>query len=82
MTYRARKRLAILVLVIGLPAWIVAATTVVGLFERPPFLLEIAVYVGLGLVWIVPLRRLFLGIGRADPDESDRQGEGERSLRR
>jgi hypothetical protein len=57
------------VLIVGMPLWIVAAVTVVGLFDRPPFWLEILVYVGLGIVWIVPLRRLFLGVGQPDPDD-------------
>ena len=69
MTFKARKRLAILVLVVGLPAWIVVAILLAGLFEtRPPILVELAIYVGLGVVWIVPLRRLFLGVARPDPD--------------
>lgn len=71
MTFKARKRLAIAVLVIGLPLYIVAATTVVGLFERPPILAELAIYVGLGFLWILPLRRLFLGVARPDPDRND-----------
>jgi len=72
LSHRARKRWSLLVLVVGMPLWIVAAVTVVGLFDRPPFWLEIVIYVGLGLVWIVPLKRLFLGVGQPDPDE--RQG--------
>lgn len=67
--HRARKRWSLVVLLVGMPLWIVAAVTVVGLFERPPLWLEILVYVGLGLVWIVPFRRLFLGVGQPDPDE-------------
>lgn len=74
MSYRARKALAIVVLVIALPLYIAAALWVVSIFERPPFLLELAVYVGLGVLWAVPLRRLFLGLGRPDPEESRRNG--------
>jgi hypothetical protein len=69
LSHRARKRWSLVVLIVGMPLWIVAAVTVVGLFDRPPFWLEILVYVGLGIVWIVPLRRLFLGVGQPDPDE-------------
>lgn len=69
MTFKARKRLAILVLVVGVPAWIVLAVTLVGLFERPPILLELVIYIGLGVVWILPLKKLFLGVARPDPDE-------------
>lgn len=69
MTFKARKRLAILVLVLGLPAYIILAVVIVGLFERPPILLELAIYIGLGVVWILPLKRLFLGVARPDPDD-------------
>ena len=71
MTFKARKRLAIAVLVIGLPLYIIVAVGVVGLFERPPILLELAIYVGLGFLWMLPLRRLFLGVAQPDPDAND-----------
>lgn len=68
MSYRTRKLLAIAVLVLGLPAYVLVATIIVSSFERPGMLLEIAIYVILGVVWALPLRRLFLGIARPDPD--------------
>ena len=71
MTYRTRKRLALLVLVVGLPVYIVAAVSLVALFDRPPLWLEFAIYVGLGMLWAFPLRRLFLGLGKPDPDAPD-----------
>lgn len=74
--YRTRKRLAILVLLVGMPLYIVAAVTVVGLFDRPPFWAELLVYVGLGLVWILPLRAVFRGIGQPDPDAKKAEGQG------
>lgn len=69
LSHKARKRWSLVVLLVGMPLWIVAAVTVVGLFERPPFWLEVVIYVGLGLVWIVPFKRLFLGVGQPDPDD-------------
>lgn len=68
MTYRTRKLLSILILVVGLPLYIMAATTLVGLFDRPHLAVELAIYVGLGILWALPFRRVFLGIGRPDPD--------------
>ena len=68
LSYKARKRLALLLLVVGLPLYIVAAVSLVGLFDRPPIWLELLVYVGLGIVCVFPFRRLFLGLGRPDPD--------------
>jgi hypothetical protein len=81
MSYRARKRLALLVLVAGLPLYVMAAVWLTDQFERPALVVEFAIYVGLGLVWALPLRRLFLGLGRPDPDAppSDAPTSGARS---
>ncbi len=68
MTYRTRKRLAALVLVVGLPLYIMAAVWLVDQFERPHVLVELAIYVGLGVLWAFPLKGLFRGIGKPDPD--------------
>ncbi|MET4102043.1 putative membrane channel-forming protein YqfA (hemolysin III family) [Roseovarius sp. MBR-78] len=69
LSHRARKRWSLVALLVGMPLWVVAAVTVVGLFDRPPFWLEIVIYVGLGVIWIVPLKPLFLGVGQPDPDK-------------
>lgn len=66
--YKTRKRLSILVLVVGLPIYIMVAVKLVSLFERPSILVELAIYIGLGFLWIMPLKKLFLGVGKPDPD--------------
>ena len=66
--YKARRRLSLVVLLIGLPLYIVAAVTLVGLMDRPSIWVELLIYVGLGVLWAFPLRRVFLGIGQPDPD--------------
>ena len=68
LSYRARRRLSLLILLVGMPLYIVAAVTIVNLFGRPPFWLEILVYVLLGFLWIVPFRAVFRGVGQSDPD--------------
>ncbi len=68
LSYKARKRWALIVLLVGLPLYIVAAVNIVDLFERPSFMLELLVYIGLGIIWAIPLRSLFRGIAQADPD--------------
>ena len=68
LTYKTRRRLALLVLCVGLPAYIVVAVSLVAMIERPSLPVELAIYVGLGILWIVPLRPLFLGIGQPDPN--------------
>ncbi len=66
--YKARRSLSLGVLLIGLPLYIVAAVTAVGLIDRPSIWLELLIYIGLGILWALPLRRVFLGIGQPDPD--------------
>lgn len=68
MTYKTRKRLAALVLVVGLPLYIIAAVWLVAQFDRPSILIELAIYVALGIVWALPFKGLFRGIGKPDPD--------------
>ena len=72
MSYRARKIACAAVLTVGLPLYIVLATTLVGFFERPSMATELAVYIGLGVLWALPLRGLFRGIARPDPAKSGR----------
>ena len=73
MTYKTRKRWSLVVLLLGLPVYIVVAATVVGLLDRPHFLVEAGVYLVLGVVWALPFKRLFLGVGREDPDAGSGQ---------
>ncbi len=73
--YKARKRWALIVLLVGLPVYIVAAVNIVDLFERPSFLVELTVYIGLGIIWAMPLRSLFRGIAQSDPDAQKAKGD-------
>ena len=70
-SYKARRRWSLAILLIGLPAYVVVAVSVVNWLERPSILVELAVYVGLGFLWILPFRFVFRGIGQADPDRGD-----------
>lgn len=72
--YKARRRLSLVVLLIGLPLYIVAAVSLVNWIDRPSIWVELLIYVGLGLLWIFPLRQVFLGIGQADPDAPQDHG--------
>lgn len=70
MTYRTRRILSFLLLTVGLPVYVVVAVTVVGWFDRPHILIEVAVYVALGFLWALPFRSVFRGVGREDPDKN------------
>jgi Protein of unknown function (DUF2842) len=68
LSYKARRGWALVILLIGMPLYVVAAVTLVNLLERPPILVELFVYVALGFLWALPFRFIFRGIGQADPD--------------
>lgn len=68
MTYKTRKRLSLLILVVGLPLYMAVALYLVGLFDRPPVWVELAIYAVLGILWALPFRSVFRGVGKPDPD--------------
>ncbi|MDB2578626.1 DUF2842 domain-containing protein [Tateyamaria sp.] len=69
LSYKTRKRFSLLILVIGVPLYIMAAVGLVSLFDRPSILVELLIYIGLGVVWAVPLKAVFKGVGQPDPDK-------------
>jgi hypothetical protein len=79
LSWAARRRWALVLLLVGLPLYVAAAVTAVNRLDRPPLVVELAVYVALGIVWVLPFRFLFLGIGRPDPD-APREGSDQRVL--
>jgi branched-subunit amino acid transport protein len=68
LSYKSRRRLSLLILLCGLPAYIAVALYVVSLFDRPSIWVELAVYVGLGILWALPFKAVFRGVGQPDPD--------------
>ena len=68
LSYRARRRLSLVLLLVWLPLFVVAAVTITGLFDRPPLWLELVIYVVLGVIWALPFRAVFRGVGQADPE--------------
>lgn len=71
LSYKARRRWSLVVLLVGLPLYIAAAWFVVSLLDRQPFWLEIPVYVFLGFLWMLPFKFVFLGVGKPDPEGPD-----------
>jgi uncharacterized protein (DUF983 family) len=69
MQRRTRKRLAYLILLVGLPAYVVVAVSILNALDRPPIWVEFAVYVVLGILWALPFRAVFRGL--AQPDDSE-----------
>lgn len=72
LSYKARRRWSLVVLLIGLPVYIVTAVWVMSFFEtRPHIVIEVLIYFGLGVIWAFPLKAVFMGVGQADPDQRD-----------
>ncbi len=70
LSYKARRRWSLVLLLVGLPAYIVAVVTVVNWLDRPPIWLELLVYVVLGVLWALPFKFVFRGVGKEDPNQS------------
>ena len=73
LSWKARRRWALVVLLVGLPVYIVVAVNLVDLFDRPHFLIEFAIFAALGIVWALPFKALFRGVGQPQP-EDERDG--------
>ena len=65
-SYKLKRLFALLVLLLWLPLYIVLVLNVLTLFERPSLLIELLVYVTAGVLWALPFKALFRGIGQPD----------------
>jgi len=73
LSLKARKRWALVILLVGLPVYVVLSVTVLNWLypdptARPPIWAELSIYVGLGVLWAFPFKFVFKGVGQADPD--------------
>lgn len=70
LSYKNRRRLSLVVLLVWLPLFIVIAVTVMNALPRQPFWIELLIYAVLGIAWALPFKFVFKGVGKADPDEN------------
>jgi predicted membrane channel-forming protein YqfA (hemolysin III family) len=77
MSYKSRRRWALIILLVGMPLYIVLAVTVLNWMDRPALWVEVLVYVALGVMWAIPFRSVFRGIGQADPAAQVKDGQGD-----
>jgi len=68
LSYKSRRRWSLILLLVILPVYIVGMVWVISLFDRPPFWVELVIYLGSGVIWAFPLKAVFKGVGQADPD--------------
>ncbi|KPP85051.1 MAG: protein of unknown function DUF2842 [Rhodobacteraceae bacterium HLUCCA08] len=76
LSYKQRRKWALVILLVGLPIYIVLALVIVDRLypdplTPPPVLAQLAVYVGLGLAWALPFKFVFRGVGQAPPPDED-----------
>jgi branched-subunit amino acid transport protein len=71
LSYNARRRWSLVILLVGLPVYIIAAVTIMSSLDRPPIWMEFLVYVALGVIWALPFKFVFRGIGKPDPDKPE-----------
>ncbi|HBZ45626.1 MAG TPA: DUF2842 domain-containing protein [Maritimibacter sp.] len=71
LSTKARKRWSLVVLLIGLPIWIIIAVNLADLVSRDNVLVELIVFIVLGVVWIFPFKGLFTGVAAKQPDKDD-----------
>ena len=75
LSYKARKRWSLVILLIALPLYIVVAVNLADWLRARndglSILTELLLFVGLGIVWIIPLKPVFKGVGQPDPDQAE-----------
>lgn len=71
INYKNRRRISLILLLVGLPVYVILAINILAFFERPSILLEVIIYLSLGIVWALPFKFIFKGIGQADPGKSE-----------
>jgi len=73
LSLKARKRWSLVILLVGLPVYIVSAVTLMNWLypdpeARAPIWAELAIYIGLGILWAMPFKFIFRGVGQPDPE--------------
>ena len=71
INYKNRRRISLLLLLVGLPVYVIVAINILAFFERPTILLEVIIYLSLGIIWALPFKFIFKGIGQADPEQTE-----------
>ena len=73
LSYKARRRLSLLVLLVWTPIVIAAVVSIMNAIDRPPFLIEAFIYIFAGVFCFYPFKFVFMGVGKADPDAEDQE---------
>ena len=66
MSYKLKRRLSVFILIVGLPIYVIIIVNLISSFDRPNFLVELLIYLLSGIIWALPLRSVFRGVGQAE----------------
>jgi hypothetical protein len=66
MSYKLKRRLSLFILIVGLPLYVILIVNLISSFDRPNFVVELLIYLLSGIVWALPLRSVFRGVGQAE----------------
>ena len=69
ITYKTRRVLSLLILLIGLPLYAVCVVTGMTVLINLPKFIEFIIYLFFGVVWVFPLKFIFRGVGQSEPEE-------------
>ena len=64
LSIKLKKRLSLLILLVGLPVYIILSITVLNFLDRPPIIVELGIYLILGILWALPFKYIFRGVGK------------------
>ena len=68
MSYKLKRRLSLLILLVGLPIYIILVVNFISSFDRPNFVIELLIYLLSGVIWAFPLKSVFRGVGQAEEE--------------
>ncbi len=71
LTHRQKRRWALVILLVGMPLYVILMVTLLSVMGRPPVWLELLIYAISGVIWVLPFRFVFLGVGQDAPDDED-----------
>jgi Protein of unknown function (DUF2842). len=67
LSHTAKKRWSLVILLVGMPVYVILAVSIMSVLDRPPLWVEFLIYAALGVLWAVPFRAVFQGVGQEDP---------------
>jgi hypothetical protein len=75
LSYKARRRWSLVILLVWLPIYCVIAVSIMNALPRFPMLVELLIYVVLGVAWALPFKFVFKGIGKPSPEGNTDQND-------